>query len=72
MSRQINKGDQVVWQFGGDILVGRVVDCYHQNTNMLDKISYHARYWPHGNKALLVELEDGRKVLKLENEVQPV
>lgn len=76
MYNHINKGDKVCWHIGEQQVRGQVVDMYkHKVTHSNNKIVFNNidSHSPEGIRhALLIELEDGRKVLKLEDEVTRV
>jgi uncharacterized protein YrrD len=58
-------GDKVSWHVGGTTCEGVVTDVY-----LRDNRGETAFQVGHG-RALLVELSDGRKVIKLESELRP-
>lgn len=67
----INKGDKVCWNIGEQQVHGEVVDMYkHQIVKA--QLDINRQHSTEIRKALLIALEDGRKVLKLENEVSRV
>lgn len=67
MEEQFKRGDKVIWQTGHDYKEGKVVDTYLQDG---DNAAVPANMHHEASKnALLIELNDGSKVLKLENEV---
>lgn len=70
MSGTINKGDKVRWAWGNVEVLGEVIDMYIPNRINIYGNSNTERLVEQGAKALLIELEDGRKVLKLESEVR--
>ncbi|MGZ5304266.1 MAG: hypothetical protein ACXWDO_09160 [Bacteroidia bacterium] len=58
----------MIWQAGNDYTEGRIVDTYLQNgANAVANANMHNAA---SKNALLIELGDGSKVLKLENEVK--
>jgi hypothetical protein len=68
MYNYINKGDKVCWSVGEQKVQGEVVDMYkHQIVST--QFALNNQQATEVRKALLIALEDGRKVLKLENEV---
>ena len=72
MYQNSNKGDTVCWSIGEQKVRGQVVDTYKHQVRNTDN-AYHINDSPAQiRNALLIELDDGRKVLKLENEVRRV
>jgi hypothetical protein len=69
MREIINIGDKVVWTIGSDFAEGEVIDAYHYKNGSTDAQTI-TRQVEEGGRALLIQLTDGRKVLKLEVEVQ--
>lgn len=65
----IKKGSNVKWEWGSGEAKGKVIDTYSEKITKTIKGSQITRVGEKGNKALLIEQEDGDKVLKLENEV---
>ena len=67
MKVQIRRGDKVVWHAGDETKTGHVLDSFLQsggNTSLNSNMQSTA-----SKNALLIEMNDGSKVLKLENEV---
>lgn len=69
MRQTINIGDTVTWQIGEGLAQGEVIDAYEYKNDSIDA-RYITRRVNEVSKALLIQLNDGRKVLKLEVEVQ--
>ena len=68
MGEQFKRGDKVMWQADGQTKAGQVIDTYLQNSaNLTSQIS---TYSTASKNALLIELTDGSKVLKLAEEVR--
>lgn len=71
MKTVINKGDRVSWGLGDSMATGQVIDLYINNK--LDKSDGDDmstdRKVEKTARALLIEMEDGRKILKMEHEV---
>lgn len=68
MGEQFKRGDKVMWQADGQTKAGQVIDTYLQNGA---HITGHSNtYNTASRNALLIELSDGSKVLKLEDEVK--
>jgi hypothetical protein len=71
MKTVINKGDRVSWGLGDTLATGQVIDLYINNN--LEKINGEDittdRKVEKTARALLIEMEDGRKILKMEHEV---
>jgi hypothetical protein len=59
-------GDKVRWQVGGRICEGEVRDIYLRDQRSNSPLQVGQ------GRALLIELSDGKKVLKLENELAPI
>jgi hypothetical protein len=70
MKTSINKGDKVTWKWGDMRASGQVIDTYIHKSIKEIKDSDTIRHISDTAIALLIELEDGRKVLKLEDEVK--
>jgi hypothetical protein len=66
----IRKGSQVKWKWGNGYGEGKVVETFEEETTQTIKGSMVTRKGEKGNKALLIEQEDGDRVLKLESEVE--
>ncbi len=65
----IKKGSKVSWKWGNGTAEGKVIETYTSSVTKTIKGSEVTRNGETGNKALLIEQEDGDKVLKLESEV---
>jgi len=65
----IKEGSKVSWKWGNGTATGKVVESYTKEVTKTIKGSQITRKGEQGNKALLIEQEDGDKVLKLESEV---
>lgn len=66
----IQEGSQVKWKWGNGEAKGKVVESYTEEVTKTIDGSDITRRGEQGNKALLIEQEDGSQVLKLENEVE--
>jgi surface antigen len=69
MRQTISIGDKVTWRIGNGLAEGEVIDAYQYKNESIDT-RYITRRVDEGSRALLIQLNDGRKVLKLEAEVQ--
>ncbi|UJF29505.1 DUF2945 domain-containing protein [Kaistella sp. 97-N-M2] len=65
----IKKGTKVKWNWGSGTATGKVIETYTESITKTIKGSTVTRNGEKGNKALLIEQEDGDKVLKSESEV---
>ncbi len=65
----IRKGTEVKWKWGSGEAEGKVIETFTEEVTKTIKGSEVTRNGEKGNKALLIEQEDGDKVLKLESEV---
>ncbi|MGB3584997.1 MAG: DUF2945 domain-containing protein [Tunicatimonas sp.] len=65
----IQKGSQVKWQWGNGEAQGKVTESFTEEITRTIDGSEITRKGESGNKALLIEQEDGSQVLKLESEV---
>ena len=65
----IRKGSKVTWKFGNGEATGKVKETYAEEVSKTIKGEKITRKGESGNKALLIEQEDGDTVLKLESEV---
>lgn len=65
----IKKGTNVQWKWGSGTAKGKVIETFTEEVHKTIKGSKITRKGEKGNKALLIEQEDGDKVLKLESEV---
>ncbi|SFC90017.1 hypothetical protein SAMN04487907_11244 [Zunongwangia mangrovi] len=66
----IQKGSNVKWDWGNGTAEGKVTKTYTEEVTKTIDGSEITRKGEQGNKALLIEQEDGSKVLKLEKEVE--
>ena len=68
----IREGSTVEWEWGNGSARGKVKETYAEKVTKTIKGSEVTREGEEGNKALLIEQEDGSEVLKLEQEVSKV
>ncbi len=68
----IREGSTVEWEWGNGSAQGKVKETYSKKVTKTIKGSEVTREGEEGNKALLIEQEDGSEVLKLEQEVKKV
>ena len=68
----IKKGSIVKWKWGNGTANGKVISTHTEEITKTIKGSKITRKGEKGNKALVIEQEDGDKVLKLESEVTNV
>ena len=68
----IQKGSTVKWKWGNGTAQGKVQETYSEEVTKTIKGSKIIKKGESGNKALLIEQEDGDQVLKLESEVEKV
>mgnify|MGYP003149467616 CR=1 FL=1 len=66
----IQKGSNVQWKWGQGIAQGKVQETYAEEVTRTLGGSKVTRLGAQGNKALLIEQQDGSQVLKLESEVK--
>lgn len=66
----IQKGSTVQWKWGNGEAQGKVKETYSEKVTKTLDGSEITRDGEAGNKALLIEQEDGSQVLKLESEVE--
>ncbi|SFH78593.1 hypervirulence associated TUDOR domain-containing protein [Halpernia frigidisoli] len=66
----IKKGTKVQWKWGSGTATGKVIETHTEEITKTIKGSKITRKGEKDNKALLIEQEDGDKVLKLESEVE--
>jgi hypothetical protein len=66
----IKTGTQVKWKWGNGQASGKVKETFTESVTKNIKGSEITRNGEKGNKALLIEQDDGDEVLKLENEVE--
>ena len=65
----IKEGSKVSWKWGNGEAQGKVIKTYTKEVTKTIKGSEITRKGEKGNKAILIEQDDGSKVLKLESEV---
>ncbi|RKS53603.1 hypothetical protein BC962_1856 [Gillisia mitskevichiae] len=65
----IRKGSNVKWKWGSGEAKGKVIETFSEKVTRTIKGSEITRNGEEGDKALLIEQEDGDEVLKLESEV---
>ncbi|PZW39237.1 hypothetical protein LX95_02379 [Mesonia algae] len=65
----IKEGSKVSWKWGNGEAQGKVIETYTKEVTKTIKGSEITRKGEKGNKAILIEQDDGSKVLKLESEV---
>ena len=65
----IRKGSKVSWKWGNGSAEGKVKETFTEEVTRTIKGNEVTRKGESGNKALLIEQEDGGRVLKLESEV---
>lgn len=68
----IKIGTNVKWNWGSGTATGKVIETFTEDITKTIKGSKITRKGEKENKALLIEQEDGDKVLKLESEVERV
>lgn len=68
----IRQGSKVSWKWSNGTAKGEVVETYTSTITKTIKGSEITRNGETGNKALLIEQEDGDQVLKLESEVDKI
>ena len=66
----IQKGSTVKWEWGNGTAQGKVKETYSEEVTKTIDGSEITRKGEQGNKALLIEQDDGSQVLKLEEEVE--
>ena len=66
----IREGSDVKWKWGSGTATGTVKESYTREITKTLEGSKVTRKGEAGNKALLIEQEDGAQVLKLESEVE--
>lgn len=66
----IREGSKVSWKWGNGSATGKVTETFTEKTTRTIKGNEVTRDGEEGNKALLIEQEDGDRVLKLESEVE--
>ena len=65
----IQKGTKIKWKWGNGYAHGKVVETFSEEVTRTIAGNEVTRKGEEGNKALLIEQEDGDRVLKLESEV---
>ncbi len=68
----IRQGSEVSWKWGSGMARGKVIETYTTDITMTIKDAEITRKGEPGNKALLIEQQDGDRALKLESEVEKV
>ncbi len=68
-AKMIREGSSVSWKWGNGVATGKVKATYTKKVTVTIKGNEVTRNGETGNKALLIEQEDGGQVLKLEDEV---
>ena len=66
----IREGSKVKWSWGNGSATGKVKETFSEKVTRTIKGNEVTRAGESGNKALLIEQEDGDQVLKLESEVE--
>ena len=66
----IRTGSTVKWSWGNGEAQGKVKETFTEEVTRTIKGNKVTRHGESGNKALLIEQEDGDRVLKLESEVE--
>jgi hypothetical protein len=66
----IKRGSKVKWKWGNGVAEGKVIQTFTEEVTKTIKGTVITRKGQKNNKALLIEQEDGEKVLKLEQEVE--
>lgn len=66
----IREGSKVKWSWGSGTAEGKVKETFDREVSRKIKGTEVSRKGEKGNKALLIEQEDGDQVLKLESEVE--
>lgn len=65
----IRTGSKVTWKWGNGTAQGKVTETWSDTVTRTLKGNEVTKHGEEGNKALLIEQEDGDEVLKLESEV---
>lgn len=68
----MQKGQKVKWKWGNGYAEGTVTEAYDHKVSKTIKGTEVTREGNSKNRALLIEQEDGDKVLKLSSEVEAV
>ena len=66
----IRKGTEVKWKWGNGTATGKVAETFTEEVSRTIDGNEVTRKGSDDDKALLIEQEDGGKVLKLESEVE--
>ncbi len=66
----IREGSEVTWKWGNGTARGKVKETYTEEVTRTLNGSQITRKGEANNKALLIEQDDGSRVLKLESEVE--
>lgn len=66
----IREGSKVKWKWGSGTATGTVEETYTKEVTKTISGNEVTRKGESGNKALLIQQDDGDKVLKLESEVE--
>ena len=66
----IRQGNKVKWSWGNGTAEGKVKETFTEKTTRTIDGNEVTKNGESGNKALLIEQEDGDRVLKLESEVE--
>ena len=66
----IREGSKVKWSWGNGTAEGKVKETFSEKTTRTIKGNEVTKNGESSNKALLIEQEDGDRVLKLESEVE--
>jgi Hypervirulence associated proteins TUDOR domain len=67
---RVRTGTRVTWSYGGHEATGKVVERFAEPVTRTIKGSSITRNGSEDNHALLIEQDDGDRVLKLESEVE--
>lgn len=68
----IKEGSKVKWKWGNGYGKGKVMETFTRKVSRKINGSTITRHGEEGNKALLIEQEDGDRVLKLKEEVEKI
>ena len=66
----IKEGTRIEWSWGQGTATGKVIESYDHEVSKTFKGNQVTRKGETGNLALLIEQEDGSRVLKLSSEVE--
>lgn len=66
----IREESEVKWKWGNGIATGKVKESFSKEITRMIAGSKITRKGEEGNKALVIEQEDGSEILKLESEVE--